>query len=192
MKKNWPLGLLAATVVAGLVTLGLALRSAAPWREGTLVYLLPSLPESLDPARAEDEAAGRVLPLLFEGLVRHPPGSPALEPALASSWETVDGGRTWVFHLRPGVVFHDGTPLTSEHVRASVARALEGAAPASYATFVYGAVQRVETPDPLTVRFTLSRPYAPFPQLLALPFAAPISKPGANGMPVGTGPFVVR
>ncbi len=192
VKKTWSLGLLVATAVAGLITLFLAVRSAAPWPEGTLVYLLPSLPESLDPARAGDEAAGRVLPLLFEGLVRYAPGSSALEPALASSWEVLDGGRIWVFRLRPGVLFHDGTPLTSDHVRASVARTVAGAAPASYATFVYGAVERIDTPDPLTVRFTLKRRYAPFPKHLAIPFAAPVSKLGADGVPVGTGPFVLR
>ena len=192
MKRARSLGLVVATAVAGLVTLLLALRSATPWPQGTLVYLVPSLPESLDPARAADEAAGRVLPLLFEGLVRYAPGSSALEPALASSWEVLDGGRMWVFRLRPGVLFHDGTPLTSDHVRASVARALAGAAPASYATFVYGAVERVDTPDPLTVKFILKQRYAPFPKHLALPFAAPVSKLDAGGVPVGTGPFVLR
>ena len=45
--------------------------------------------------------------------------SPDLEPApgLATSWETQDDGLTWMFHLRPGVTWQDGTPFTAEDAR---------------------------------------------------------------------------
>ena len=42
-------------------------------------------------------------------------------PALAESWRLVDN-TTWEFKLRPGVTFHDGTPLTADDVRASYLR----------------------------------------------------------------------
>lgn len=191
MGRSWYLGLLVVSTVAGLVTLILALRPTTPPGDRSIVYLLPSLPRSLDPVRADDEAAGRIIPLLFEGLVRYAPGSSALEPALASSWEVYENGRVWLFHLRPGVVFHDGTPLTSETVKESVTRALSGAPPASYPTFVYGAVEKVETPDPLTVKFTLKYRYVPFLSHLAIPFAAPVTRLNGDGIPVGTGPFML-
>ncbi|MBC7347705.1 MAG: ABC transporter substrate-binding protein, partial [Clostridia bacterium] len=42
-----------------------------------------------------------------------------LVPGLAESWEAQDNGKVWVFHLRKGVKFHDGTPLTAEAVKYS-------------------------------------------------------------------------
>jgi ABC-type transport system substrate-binding protein len=62
---------------------------------------------ALDPA----QAPGRLAGLVFEGLVRlDEHGRP--QPALAVSWQSSPGTRRWQFHLRPGVKFHDGSPLT--------------------------------------------------------------------------------
>src|SRR5262249_35472682 len=59
---------------------------------------------------------------MYEQLLRkNPPGSPeAFAPLLATSWESSADGLTWTFHLRDGVRFHDGEPLTADAVKASI------------------------------------------------------------------------
>src|SRR5512138_3156682 len=50
---------------------------------------------------------------LFDSLVRIGPNED-LQPGLAESWRLVEAPLTWEFRLRPGVRFHDGTPLTAQ------------------------------------------------------------------------------
>ena len=67
-------------------------------------------PKSLDPALSTDVPTGRAVSYLFDGLTRFSPDA-KVGPALATRWEISPDGRTYVFHLRPGVRFHDGTLL---------------------------------------------------------------------------------
>jgi len=69
-----------------------------------------------------------VLKPLWENLLSRD-GKGNLIPMLAERWEVLDGRRTWKFHLRKGVRFHNGTELTAEDVKftfASIAREAEG------------------------------------------------------------------
>src|SRR5215470_12191521 len=58
-----------------------------------------------------------VLKPMFENLLTRDPKTGELAPMLAERWQVMDGGRTWKFHLRKGVRFHDGTELTAEDVK---------------------------------------------------------------------------
>ena len=69
---------------------------------------------TLDPRLARDTSAYRVADLIYDGLVRLSPDLKP-EPNLAQSWENPDP-QTWIFKLRDGVTFHDGTPLTADDV----------------------------------------------------------------------------
>ena len=74
---------------------------------------------------------------LYDNLLRYQGNPPEIVPWLAETYETTDEGRTWVFHLRRGVTFHDGSALTADAVHFSFARLLAlGKAPA-------GAFQRM-------------------------------------------------
>src|SRR5688572_13133554 len=76
---------------------------------GVLRAQLAEAPASVDPA---DPAAARIVNLVFETLVRlDERGEPRAH--LASGWQRDEGFRRWRLFLRPGVVFHDGTPLTA-------------------------------------------------------------------------------
>ena len=57
--------------------------------------------------------------LVFDGLTSLDVGG-VVRPALAMEWASADADHRWQFHLRPGVHFHDGTPLTSVNVVASL------------------------------------------------------------------------
>ena len=124
-------------------------------------------------------------------------GAPA--PCLAASWEMLDEGRIWVFHLRPGVRFHDGTPLTAQVVVANLDwMAKEPSSTAFYSRSrknYYPNLVRAEAVDDLTVRMTFSQPN--INQLYnMMNFGSPIYAPSCladdgnfSGVAIGTGPF---
>lgn len=124
------------------------------------VSILAGEPATLDPAREGDSASAAVSAQLFETLTTYDPDL-VLRPALAASWEVLDGGRRILFHLRPGLTFSDGTPLTAADVVRSWLRILDPASPsplASLALDVEGASAylRGESRDPSTVGFRVS------------------------------------
>ncbi|MBF0514783.1 MAG: ABC transporter substrate-binding protein [Desulfovibrionaceae bacterium] len=127
---------------------------------------------------------------VFDRLVECAPGPPdqagatAIAPGLAASWEISPDGLVYTFHLRPGVRFHDGSPLTAADVVYTIDRMCDPATKAlNTAIFEYvaGARQRLEGQaaatsgvaalDALTVEIRLVRPFAPFLALLASPQA---------------------
>ena len=85
-----------------------------------------------------------------------------LEPALAVSWEQREPKR-WRFKLRPGVRFHDGSPMTADDVVFSIARAMGRT---SQRAFQLKGVLRAEAVDPLTVDLLLDAPDAVLPEKL--------------------------
>lgn len=112
-----------------------------------------------------------------------------IEPGLAESWETHDDGKTWTFHLRKGIEFHDGTPFNAT----SVAFSYSDESYVGMASWGLGAVEQIEVVDEYTVKFVLKRTM-PLPYYLthvAWPIMSPSCVDG-NGefvKPIGTGPF---
>jgi peptide/nickel transport system substrate-binding protein len=112
-------------------------------------------------------------------------------PDLATSWQASADLRSWTFHLRPGVQFHDGAPFTAADVLFTYAR-LQDKAVASVLRANLAIVEHVEMIDPLTVRFALSIPYADLPAVVAGYQAMIVSEASIGGItthPIGTGPF---
>ena len=108
---------------------------------------------------------------LYDNLLRYQGNPPEIVPWLAETYESTDAGRTWVFHLRRGVTFHDGSALTAEAVRFSFARVLAlGKAPAGVFKRMGLTVEQIQVRDPYTVEFKLAQPFGPF--LAAIPVVA--------------------
>ena len=80
------------------------------------VSAFPFCPPSLDPASALEGPVPLVARQIFDTLLRYSDGGSDVEPALAVQWSVSRDGLVWTFRLREGVRFHDGTPLTSQHV----------------------------------------------------------------------------
>src|SRR5205823_14955196 len=123
-----PLGLavaaLAGLAAAGALTAVTACGGEAARAGGRgLTYYESYDPRCLDPALSADVPTGEMVTLAFDGLTRFDPDG-RLEPALADRWTASRDGRRYVFHLRAGVKFHNGTPLTAAAVRASFLRVL--------------------------------------------------------------------
>jgi ABC-type transport system substrate-binding protein len=165
-------------------------------------------PRSLDPAHANDIPSGRLVAYLYDGLLRFAPDG-SLKPDLATRWETSADGRTYTFHLRQGVKFHDGTPFSAGAVVHSFARALAPdthgvplwpllpiAGAREFAAGTASQLSGVTAQDDSTVTIALAEPLAVFPKLLAMPVASivPPSVPPGDGNalsehPIGTGPW---
>ncbi|MBB1051051.1 ABC transporter substrate-binding protein, partial [Dietzia sp. CW19] len=112
---------------------------------------------------------------LYEGLLRPVAADdstlPRLEPALAAQEPEVSAdGLTWTVRLRDGVHFHDGSLLDSGDVAAAY-RAVADPRSASPIASDYSPIARVDTPDPLTVRFHLHAPDPGMPARLLLGIA---------------------
>jgi peptide/nickel transport system substrate-binding protein len=155
----------------------------------SLTFLIEANPANLDPRFATDGQSQRLDGLIFSGLLARD-AEMNLHGDLAVSWETPDP-LTYVFHLKPGVSFHDGRPLTSADVKATFDFILN---PANKSPKRGGfrMVSGIEARDPLTVVFRLKEPYSSFLTNL-IPSAAGIVPANAAAdfarSPVGSGPF---
>src|SRR5919205_1088807 len=110
-----------------LVTgLALSLMGCSSSRPGpnTLVMIIESSPANLDPRIGTDAQSERIGKLIFDSLVRRDEHF-QLQPSLAERWEIPDP-LTYVFHLRRGVRFHNGQPLTSRDVKWTFDSVLNG------------------------------------------------------------------
>jgi peptide/nickel transport system substrate-binding protein len=155
----------------------------------TLVFLLESSPVSLDPRVGTDAFSERLHQLIFNSLVRRDIHAD-LQPDLATDWETPDS-LTYVFHLRPHVLFHNGQPLTSRDVRYTFESILDGGVN-TVKRRQYQVISQIQTPDASTVIFRLKEPNANFLWLLSLGEIGIVPRsagPEFANHPVGTGPF---
>jgi peptide/nickel transport system substrate-binding protein len=181
----------AATQPAAAAALA-AQPATAARRGGILRVGLDVDADTLDPRLTKNTSGNRVKELAFNGLVAiNPDFSPV--PDLAEKWENPDT-QTWVFHLRQGVKFHDGSDLTAADVKYTYESVLDQSFNSPLRAF-YLSVDKVDATDKNTVTFTLKAPFAPFlsyMDLSILPMAA-AQKLGTDfgSKPVGTGPFKV-
>lgn len=166
-------------------------------RGGELRVLLPAEPRGLDPNVTRDEIAQLLAPNLYSTLVTLDTDGRLL-PDLAASWEASDGGRTYTFHLRGGVRWHDGKPFGARDVRFTLERLNRQPSMSHEAV---RRITRIDTPDDLTVVLRLEEPWAPFLTTLAwggtyiLPRHLADAEgrlPAFDSRPVGTGPFRFR
>ncbi|WP_170984948.1 ABC transporter substrate-binding protein [Roseomonas sp. AR75] len=183
-----------ATRLATGLALGLSLLAGLPAAAQTLRIGMQAPPSTLDPHWLLNLANTGALRNIYDTLVARD-ASMALKPGLAESWRVVDD-TTWEFKLRPGVKFHDGSPLTSADVAASFQRVPNVPGNPNPYTIYLAGVTGVEVVDDLTFRIRTSGPTPILPTNLTQIFIVPRSV-AALGNPefnsgravIGTGPF---
>jgi len=197
-------------IVLGVILVGILLSYLAlnyttvlrPGSGGTYVEGIVGAPYHLNPLLSGYNEADRDLcALVFSGLTRFNERGEVV-PDVARAWEitAAPDGVSYTFHLRPGVTWHDGTPLTADDVMFTVSLLQDPglSAPPEIGAKVWRVV-RAEKVDARTVRFTLPEAYAPFldyttigilpAHLLKGINAADLPEASFNLNPVGTGPF---
>jgi len=194
MAKVIRAGVFASFVLAALVVVGCggggAPQSNTP--PGTLYVALEAEPPELDPNLSSAYVDRQVMASLYDKLVDIDEEG-EIVPMLAKSYEVSDDDLVYTFHLREGIKFQDGTPFNAEAVKYNLDRYQEEDSVRSTEVEL---IESVEVVDPMTVRVTLSEPFAPFLAVLtdrAGIMASPKAIEKNNGRiskdPVGTGPF---
>jgi oligopeptide transport system substrate-binding protein len=169
-----------------------------------------------DPALVSDQNTGLIVSMIYSGLVA-PDSNLDVIPDQAT-WDVSADNKIYTFHLKPGITFSDGTPVTAQTYVYTLTRALlpevQSSIAALYEGVIVGAdavmkgktktLQGVKAVDNLTLRITLSRPIPYFLQLLTNAIFFPLNKQiidefgqddWANhvvGNGVGTGPFIIQ
>jgi peptide/nickel transport system substrate-binding protein len=174
-----------------IVALMLAAGPALAGPPDSLVLGMQLEPPNLDPTAGAAGAIDEVVYAnLFEGLTRFREDG-SIAPGLAESWEVSEDGRSYTFHLRDGVRFHDGTAFDAGDVVFSLDRA-RGPDSTNAQKALFDGIEAVTALDPGTVRVDLGAPDSGFLWALAWGDAvilAPETADAAATAPVGTGPF---
>lgn len=181
--------------VALMVALVGGLASAQTARRGGALRVgLDSDAPNMDPHQSTAAVDRQVFQNLFDKLVDVNQDL-QIVPMLALSWTISGDGRTYIFKLRPNVVFHDGTPFNADAVAYNFQRMLDPAF-ASPRRSEVNLAQKVTVVDPLTVQFDLEKPFSPFLSVLSDRAGMMVSPTAARRLgrdfarePVGTGPY---
>jgi ABC-type transport system substrate-binding protein len=187
--------------------------AATPKAGGTIVFGRGGDSVGLDPAYETDGNSFMICDNVLEALVSYADESTAIEPGLAKSWDISPDGKTYTFHLREGVKFHDGTPFNADAVVFSIGRQMterkvkfhgkgweippQDRPPEYWKTMQMDAtVDMIEATGEHTVVFRLKKVEAPFLANMGMDFADIISPTAFMKNPkefirnpVGTGPF---
>lgn len=204
--------LLAALVAVGCGAKKSFSERAGPRPDGVFVASIGITPATLDPALSQDSVTNDLMAHIHEGLVGW--GSDGtIQPRLAERWDISPDRRVYTFHLRPGLIFHNGAPVTAADVKWSWERAcdprLESPIPEDYLGDIVGVadviagkapnIAGVRATDPLTLEVQLVAPRAFFLGKLTYPIASVLPEGfiqkgevvgGAKQM-IGAGPFKV-
>lgn len=185
-------GLLTAAALVAAPHLGRAQASDKPFRFVVNVGL-----QNLDPVSSPSFVTRNFAYLVFDTLVSLD-GQGRYRPQMLEGWETSADKLTWTFRLRSGLAFHDGNPVTSEDVVASLKR---WGARDAIGRRLMAATAELTAPSPNTFVLKLSRPFGGVIDALGKPSVhVPMIMPAriASATPptqqvseiVGSGPFV--
>ncbi|MFF2553308.1 ABC transporter substrate-binding protein [Nocardia sp. NPDC058058] len=165
---------------------------------GTLRYGLSTAPTCSDPAQSGTNQTLYVTRQIVDSLTDQDPATGQIRPWLADSWFVSQDARSFTFHLKEGVTFSDGTPLTADTVRKNFDSivALGGVKAPQAASFLAGYTGSTAV-DPRTVRVDFNAPNAQFLQAssttqLGIQAEATLAKSADDrclGGNIGSGPF---
>lgn len=206
MKKLW---------ILLMCLLMLVLSGCGTEKNDTVSYALEAEPASLDPAMTTGLTEANVQAELFEGLTRLDRDNQP-QPALAERWDISPDGKTYTFHLRPGITWSDGTPITAHDFVYSWMRVIDPAvaSPNAYMMFIIDGAEAfskkqgsaedvgIKAPDDRTLQVRLKNPTAYFLNLTSFHCYYPVPEALVRANPdtwaanaggfVGCGPFTLE
>ncbi|MEO8906765.1 MAG: ABC transporter substrate-binding protein [Microbacteriaceae bacterium] len=180
-------------------TYSLTAKTAAPKGDiDSFTWASYAEPFLLDYAYAFDYSDNQVLSNVCESMLRLNPDM-SISPGLAESYSNPTPLK-WVYEMRPGVTFHDGTPMTAADAVASMRRQIDPAVGSSWYS-VFQNVASIDQTGPMEVTVTLTKPDAQFNDGISgsagvVESAATLAKDGKNygnstGLVNCTGPYAL-
>lgn len=179
------------SVGAGAGLLLGASRGFAQSGDKTLKYGLSTYPPNFQPFQYSGQAANSVKLQLHRGLLSYSTDG-KIVPEIAERF-SLQGDRTYVFNLRPGVKFADGSPLTSTDVKFSFEQ-ITGPKSTAYLLNEMQVIESIDASDPALVRIVLKQPTPAFLDHLARADAPIVSAKFTDPVthqPLGAGPFTL-
>jgi peptide/nickel transport system substrate-binding protein len=169
--------------------------AGAPKRGGSITIGQVGDPESLDPTKTYANQSILVMKNLYEMLYDSTPNGQGFTPWLATGYSLSADKLAWTFHLRHGVEFSNGAPMTSADVKFSIERAM---GKSSVWNFIDDVISDITTPTPYTVVIHTKTPVASMLAIVSL-YGNSVIPADFAGMtaskffqhPMGTGPFMV-
>ncbi len=187
--------LLAAGLLAGLVPWGGTQAMAEVNKDAKITVGWAGPFDTLNPATTGNRNVGPINVNVFDTLVWLTPDF-KVTPALATKWEVSDDKKTYIFTLREGVAFHDGTPFDAEAAVANFAYVTDKTTQSKISMSLLGSCTTAKAVAKYTLQLSCSAPYAPLLAQLGEPYLGmqspkAIKEYGLDlGLhPVGTGPF---
>jgi peptide/nickel transport system substrate-binding protein len=160
---------------------------------GTLKVAVPSNLNTLDPAKTKIGEEYIVNFLVFGGLTEIGPDG-RVKPDIAEKWTASEDLKTWTFNIRRGVKFHSGRDVDAQDVIETVKR-IQDKATGSVTRVNFELIERMEAPDPYTVRIHLKAPYAGLADIFSDRQARIVPRDKLDTLakaPIGSGPFKLK
>lgn len=162
---------------------------------GTLTLACPDHIRTLDPQKAESVSERWVIEQIYDGLLEYDPND-SIVPVLAASLPERLGEHEYALGLRPGIKFHDGTPLDANDVVFTIRRLLDPATQCPTRP-IFQDLKAVEAIAPMQIKFTIGPDCPDLLELLARPEMRPLSRGSitlhgvsyGKVVAIGTGPF---
>jgi len=186
------LGLAAAADITGG-----ALLAAEPEGEG-LVIALRRLGFLVPNPLRESGGSMEYLPLIYDRLVApDPDGNLSKERGIAEDWDMSPDGKTWTFHIRRGVTFHDGSDVTAEDAKFSMEAAIGPNSRSSRAAEMQELLAGIELVDPYTLVVRCNRPFLDLAAfysnrsgiILPKAYYETVGDDAFTDRPIGSGPY---
>jgi len=192
VRKRSVIWLLVSVLMLGLLVVGCNPKDNG--KVGTkdrVIIVLENDIDTLDPLKSASLQDNRVFCNMYETLIAYDAIGRRFVPVLAERWDISEDQKTYTFHLRKGVKFHNGEELTASDVVFTFNQAKKS----PYQYNRVGAVKEARVIDDYTVKVELSHVYAPFLMSLSEQFYVVNEKAYVEGgdsygkNPVGTGPY---
>ncbi|GGF82040.1 ABC transporter substrate-binding protein [Azorhizobium oxalatiphilum] len=177
-----------AGAAAGAFVPLLGIPGARASTPGILTFGISSFPPSVQPWANAGTASATVKLALYRGLASYGPDG-KIRGELAEGWSS-EGKNTWVFKLRDAK-FQNGEKVTSADVKWTIEQVAGEKSTAFLRTEMQG-VEKIETPDDLTVRITTKQPTVTLPLMMASYHMPIMSKASTAAQQIGAGPFVLK